>query len=678
MKNISGDNPNRNSNNYFSSIDIHFGNFIAGMAPENKDYLFPAAALVSRAVRFGHICLDLNTLAGNTISSTEEGEEVIACPELKTWLEALRSAPCVGLPGDFKPLILDAKNRLYLQRYWQYEQDVARNILSRISSLQDFQFDKTELAAKLNLYFPENPGGDATGNIAISAADDPQATKAEINNSQAFPGLTLKGASRVKPGMTNRGAMQKSSSEGKTNWQKVAAVAAMFKKFLVISGSPGTGKTTAITKIMALILAVGKRKLRIALAAPTGKAAARLQESVQKTKAKLICAEAIRELIPDEAQTIHRLLGSISDSPYFRFNEGNPLPYDLVVVDEASMIDLPLLAKLFQAMPPAAQIILLGDKDQLASVDAGVVLGDICADNAAAVYSQNFAAQVADLSGEKLNGADIPAGVQDSIIQLQTNYRFSAASGINILSHAVQTGNVAEVFGLLPGRNHSDIDWIDLSSRDLQKKFTRAVIAGYSEYLKAVNSKASAEEIFACLEKFRILCALRVGNWGTQRINAHVEKILSEAGLINPHGLFYEGMPVMVLQNDYRERLFNGDVGIILQERSGNREMRAFFRDEHGKLRKIIPARLPQHETVWAMTVHKSQGSEFDRVLLVLADRDVPVVTRELVYTGITRARRNIRIWAGKDVLTKAISRRISRQSGLNDALRNYSPVKIT
>lgn len=611
--------------NYFSSMDIHFGNFIAQFATENREYLFLAAALASRAVRYGHICLDLNALAGSTISPSEEGSEAIACPELEPWLQALQAASCVGAPGEFKPIIVDTKNRLYLQRYWQYERDVACNILSRTSSKRNLQFDRAELAAKLNLYFPEN------------------------------------------------------SSGGKTNWQKVAATAALLKRFLIISGSPGTGKTTTITKVMALILDVGKRNLQVALAAPTGKAAARLQESVQKTKEKLFCADDIRELIPDAAQTIHRLLGSVNDSPYFKFNEKNPLPYDLVVIDEASMVDLPLLAKLFQAMPSDTQIILLGDKDQLASVDAGVVLGDICAGNAADMYSQNFVSQIADLSGEKLTAADIPAGVQDCIIQLQNNFRFAEDSGINILSRAVQSGNSPEVFGLLQGRERSDIDWIDLNLRNnLQKKFATAVIDGYSEYLKAVKSRAGEQEMFACFEKFRILCALRAGNWGTQRINALVEKILSAADLINPQGLFYEGMPVMVLQNDYRLRLFNGDVGIILKESTGDREMVAIFRDEHGKLRKIIPARLPQHETVWAMTVHKSQGSEFDRILLVLSDRDVPVVTRELVYTGITRARCNVQIWAGKEILTKAISRRISRQSGLGDSLRNCSLLKGT
>ena len=403
------DNVRKNFHNYFSSIDIHFGNFIANLVTDNSDSLCLAAMLASRAVRQGHVCLDLNALAGNAIAPSEEGAEAISCPELKDWLNTLQSSFCVGKPSEFKPLILDAGNRLYLQRYWQYEQDIAGNILSRISSPRKIEFDKFELAAKLRLYFPEN------------------------------------------------------YDQGKINWQRVAAAAAIMKDFLVISGSPGTGKTTTITKIMALLLEVEKRNLRIALAAPTGKAAARLQDSVRKTKEKLTCNDALKVLIPSEARTIHRLLGSRGDSPYFRFNEDNPLPYDLVVVDEASMADAPLLAKLFQALPACGRIILLGDKDQLASVDAGVVLGDICAENAAEIYSREFADRIADLSGEKLISVDMPAGVQDSIIQLQTSFRFAAESGISVLSHAVKCGNIPKVLDLLQNYNYSDLEWINLA-----------------------------------------------------------------------------------------------------------------------------------------------------------------------------------------------------------------------
>ena len=199
--------------------------------------------------------------------------------------------------------------------------------------------------------------------------------------------------------------------------------------------------------------------------------------------------------------------------------------------------------------------------------------------------------------------------------------------------------------------------------------FARAIIDGYSEYLETLKNGDCEDKIFECLDKFRILCALRVGNWGVQRINAFVEKVLSEAKMINFHGSFYEGRPVMVTRNDYNLNLFNGDVGIILRNRQDDGEMLVHFRDEHGKIKKIHPSRLPGLETVWAMTVHKSQGSEYDRVLLVLSDRDIPVVTRELVYTGITRARCNVQIWAGEDVLRNAVSRCIQRTSGLTDAL---------
>jgi len=209
-------------------------------------------------------------------------------------------------------------------------------------------------------------------------------------------------------------------------------------------------------------------------------------------------------------------------------------------------------------------------------------------------------------------------------------------------------------------------------SENLFELFGEIVVERYNEYLKAaVSGSDIPENIFNLFEKFRILCALRMGIWGTERMNVYVEKILRDAGLIKTRDVFYEGMPIMVLQNDYRLRLFNGDVGIILKDSDENDQLRAFFRDEHNCLRKYLPARLPQHETVWAMTVHKSQGSEFERVLLILSDRDVPLITRELIYTGITRARKVVDIWTGEDLLKRAISRRISRQSGLTDALQN-------
>jgi exodeoxyribonuclease V alpha subunit len=604
-------------NNYFSPIDIHFGNFISSFSRENREELSLAASLVSRCVREGHIFLDLNDHAGKIVFRSEDGEKIIECPQLQSWLASLRSSPCVGEPGDFKPLILDENGRLYLQRYWQYEKDVAEYITLRISGNNEIKSDKSELQKKLQLYFNEN-------------------------------------------------------SEGKTNWQKVAAVAALLKNFLVISGSPGTGKTTAITKIMALVLDAGGRPLRIALAAPTGKAAARLQESVNKMKEKLNGPASVKEMIPCTAQTIHRLLGSISNSPYFRFNRKNHLPYDLVVIDEASMVDLPLLAKLITALPSGACLILLGDKDQLASVEAGVVLGDICSQGAPGVFSPEFARQIASLSGEEVESDKLSAGIQDNIIYLQKNYRFPEKGGIGLLSQDVKNGKPQEALELLRSGKYTDIHWTEITeSVNLLKHFGEVVVENYKEYMEAATSgEVIPENIFNIFEKFRILCALRVGSWGMERINFYVEKVLRDAGLIKSRENFYEGMPVMILQNDYRLRLFNGDIGIVLKDPEENNQLRIFFLDEQNTVRKYSPSGLPQYETAWAMTVHKSQGSEFKKILLVLSGRDVPFITRELIYTGITRAGEDVDIWAGEDLLNKAIARRISRQSGLTDALR--------
>jgi exodeoxyribonuclease V alpha subunit len=415
-------------------------------------------------------------------------------------------------------------------------------------------------------------------------------------------------------------------------------------------------------------LDVENKSWRIALAAPTGKAAARLQEAVKKIKEKLNCAAFIKETIPNEAKTIHRLLGTISNSPYFQFNEKNHLPYDLVVIDEASMVDLPLIA----ALPKEARLILLGDKDQLASVDAGVVLGDICNQSKPNIFSPEFAKQISNLSGEEIESDNIPTGIQDSIIHLRENYRFPDQSGIGLLSQLVKNGEAQEALRLLRSEKYNDIHWTELNENKRSlKTFSDAVINGYSEYLKLAKSGGNHEKIFNLYENFRILCALRVGIWGTERISDYIEKILNDAGLIDTGDIFCVGQPIMVLQNDYNLRLFNGDVGIILKDGDKNNELRAVFRDEQGKMRKFLPVNLPRYETVWAMTVHKSQGSEFEKVLLALSDHDINVITRELIYTGITRARKEMDIWASEDLLAGATLRGISRQSGLADALRN-------
>ncbi len=448
----------------------------------------------------------------------------------------------------------------------------------------------------------------------------------------------------------------------------------MTKRFSVISGGPGTGKTTTVAKILVLLLEQSGIDLEIALAAPTGKAAARLKESIISSKNKgssepgyLDCPDRVKEAIPEEASTLHRLLGFISGSPYFRHDQENPLTADIVVVDEASMVDMALMSKLLQALLPRTRLILLGDKNQLASVEAGAVLGDICDTGNIHSFSKKFCRDFKEVTGGGIlvfpEGSDNPS-ISDCIVQLQTSYRFDENSGIEALSRAVNTGDRAKAETILTSGKYTDLVWKPLPG-DLMRTIEDTVIKGYESYLKSLEDPGS---IFDLFDRFRILCALREGPFGVIAVNRLAERILKNAGLINPVGRWYEGRPVMITRNDYTLNLFNGDVGIVLRDPETG-DHRVFFPLSGGEYRKIHPVRLPEHETVFAVTVHKSQGSEFDSVSLVLPDRDTPVLTRELLYTGITRARDNVEISGTLDVFKMAVSRRIERTSGLRDAL---------
>ena len=612
----------KNTESIFSPYDLYIGRFLSSGDIENKENIRLAAALISRQLRDGHVCVNLSEFAGRALGIVDNINERVQFPELPIWLQSLKNADCVGNPGDFKPMILDGAHRLYFQRYWQYEQDIAKFILRRLPVHQNLETSQTAIREKLQLYFPE-------------------------------------------------------MFSGEISWPGIAAAAALIRKFLVIAGSPGTGKTTTVTKIMAFVLDVKKNTLRIALCAPTGKAAARLEESVKKTKKIINCPANVKNQIPDEAMTIHRLLGSIKHSPYFYFNEKNNLPYDLVVVDEASMVDLPLMAKLMTALSPNAQLVLLGDKDQLASVETGAVLGSICFPEQLNVFSGIFGQQLEGICGEKTESSGAAPGIQDCIIELKHNYRFSEESGIGLLSRAIKVGDTEHALELINTGKLSDIHFSEISRpEDMQELLKGTVIKSYREYLHAVQSvPVRVDDIFDRLESFRVLCALRVGNWGSQKVNIIIERLLSESGLINLTASFYEGRPVMIVQNDYRLQLFNGDVGIVLRDPADKNKIKVFFREQRQGLRSIAPERLPQLETVWAMTVHKSQGSEFDKVALILSDIDVPVLTRELLYTGITRARFYVGIWTTRDVFTKTIQRQIIRQSGLTDAVKDQQTI---
>jgi exodeoxyribonuclease V alpha subunit len=413
--------------------------------------------------------------------------------------------------------------------------------------------------------------------------------------------------------------------------QQLAIETALARRFVVISGGPGTGKTTTVLRILERLMSgPGGENLRVALAAPTGKAAARLQETMSAG-----CIGPLQDRLPT-ASTLHRLLGSRNGSVYFRHNASNPLPVDLVVVDEASMVPLTMMAKLFEALPKKARLILLGDRDQLASVEPGSVLGNIA------------------------EAASQPGPLQGSLVVLQKNYRFGNDSSIFALCNAVRDGEVDRAFEILNSGERPDLGaQIVPSPRELPAALRPQIIAGYSPYL-SVSDPAEALKEF---QKFRVLCALRVGPYGVESLNRQIEEILRTEGLISGAQNACPGMPILITRNDYQLRLFNGDIGILLLDPSGS--LLAWFIGEDGSLRQIPPARLPEHQPAFAMTVHKSQGSEFENVLVLLPDMESPALTRELVYTALTRARKRVEVWFQEPVLRAAIARQVRRDSGL-------------
>lgn len=603
----------------FNEIDIHFAEFICRLDGNSDGDMFVSAALLSKVTASGDICLELDRFAQKAPVATADAGEGIACPALPVWRKKLMASPVVGTPGEIRPLILDGRNRLYLYRYWEYQKKLADSIRQKTTSR-------------------------ITG-----------LNRAVLQN----------GLKRLF-----------SSSSPFLDWQQVGAIAALLKRFCVISGGPGTGKTTLIARILALLLEQNDgRNLRIFLAAPTGKAALKLSETIKRALPSIPCPETILDAIPTEAATIHRLLKTIPHSPYFHYCEGNPLPADVVVVDEASMIDLALMSKLFQALNAESRVILAGDRDQLASVQPGSVLGDMCDRDSLSSFSEIFSNHVSQLSVASLNAPDIRIlpveGLYDSMVSLQKNYRFSETGGIGGFSRAVKSGNAGEAVELLGQADEHGIIWEEaFSAEALREMLNRFVIGEYGLYLREAEPLAALEKF----NRFQVLCALNKGPFGVQAVNHLIERILIRNGLITAaqrsQNLWYRGRPVIITRNDYQLGLYNGDIGITLPDpKDDDGPLYVFFPAQPGETKRFTTHQLPEHEAVYAMTVHKSQGSEFAKILLVLPDRDVAVLTRELIYTAVTRAREQVVVFGSKPILQTAISRGLDRKSGLWDAL---------
>ena len=638
-------------------LDVHFAHTLGRLAHEERPLVLLAAALASRHVGLGHVCLDLRVLAATPQLASDGGEPVteIHWPDPERWLDQLRSSPLVdsAVSGEERrPLVLDDAGRLYLRRYFEHEDGLARAILARAAQ-EDASLDDAALETALDRLFPP-PGGVASG--AASGAPTAGARRIAVKPKPAPAGQLTLGFGSGEPVASSpqappapAAATTSAPGTAEVDMQRVAARTAATRRLCVISGGPGTGKTSTVVKILALLVeqrAKGNdRPLRALLLAPTGKAAMRLSEAIQRAKSTLACSDAIRAAIPEEASTIHRALGSIDgSSTRFRHDRLHPLRADVVLVDEASMVDLALMNRLVDAVPDTARLILLGDKDQLASVEAGAVLGELCG------------------SASARRAHDAPLAT--SIVELTRSYRYAMGSGIEALARAINAGDAAGALAILDDARFPDVERITPSSEGaLSDALRAAALAGFRPYLDESDPQAQLR----ALERFRILCSHRHGPYGVGAANADVEALLAAEGVIERRaGATYRGRPIIVTRNDYQLQLFNGDVGVIVHQ--GDRRL-AFFLAADGTPRLLSPARLPPHETVFAMTVHKSQGSEFDRVAVLLGDRSSPLLTRELLYTAVTRARRAVRLHATAEVLMDAIARPIERASGLRDAL---------
>jgi exodeoxyribonuclease V alpha subunit len=457
-----------------------------------------------------------------------------------------------------------------------------------------------------------------------------------------------------------------------TDWQAVAVAVALLKRFAVITGGPGTGKTFTVARMLAVWgeLNAG-RPGRVLLAAPTGKAAARLRESLRPASGPPAPASSGGTAAPEEVYTLHRLLKPVAGTPFFHHHAGNPLPVDLMIVDEASMVDLALMAKLVDALPEEARLVLIGDRDQLASVEAGSVLSDICGGSRRTGFSPGFGGLIRQVTGQAIPLGEEGSPLHDCIVELQTSHRFAAGSAIGELSRAVNQGDARRAVEILSKPGEGSVAWLEPPAESAGIAELEAhVAAGYSAYRPEGDIAAILQEF----GRFKILCAHRAGINGVEAVNRLTEHLLVRRGRIriNPRSgsPWYPGRPVLVTQNDYSLGLFNGDIGIALQDPdAGSERLAVFFMGAVGNPRRFLPYRLPEHETVYAMTVHKSQGSEFEDVLLILPVKDSPVLTRELIYTALTRARRRITVSGSRAVLEHAITRRIERTSGLRDAL---------
>jgi exodeoxyribonuclease V alpha subunit len=595
-----------------AAADIHVARALGRLGRDDDELVGLAVALAVRAPRVGHVLVDLSTIRETAVAGSEEETDPanLPWPSLGLWLERVKGSPLIAVDDDGpadRPLRL-VGSRLYLDRYWQDEQDVAVDLTAR-SSAGAPEIDEAVLAEGLVRLYPLDSSG----------------------------------------------------------LQRQAATTVLHRLLTVIAGGPGTGKTTTVARVLALVaeqaVEAGRPFPTVALVAPTGKAAARMAEAVHDEARRLDIREAVRGwLLSLDASTVHRLLGRRpGTATRFRYEGHNQLPYDVVVVDETSMMSLPLMARLVDAVRKDARLVLIGDQEQLASVEAGAVLGDIVGPAAT--------------TGRPPPHVYPPIG--RCITVLQANYRFSGP--LAELALAVRSGNGDAVMAVLDagrsaGRNalegDSNARWLDIDVATAQSESLEPVRSAVLTAQQLVADAAQAGDAPAALDalgRLRLLCAHREGPTGAGTWNSQAEQWLAGVGEGPPlEGGWYLGRPVIVTENDYGLGLFNGDTGVVIAEEESG--LRAAFRRGAGVV-SVSPARLGAVETAFAMTVHRAQGSEFDEVVVLLPSASSRVLTRELLYTAVTRARRSVVLVGTEESVRSAVDRPVARASGLTARL---------
>ena len=612
-----------------------------------------AAEALALATSAGHVCLDLAELDASDPAGLRRALTVSGIVAGVTGSSMAGDSD--AMRADSRPLVLDANGRLYLHRYFDLEQRLARRLIAALAAP------------------PRTP---------TSAARALLATLFDANAAQLG---------------------------GRVDWQRLAAAQALRSRLAIISGGPGTGKTTTVVNLLACLVEQDAA-LRIALAAPTGKAAARLIEAISTRAAAL--PEAIRERMPRTARTVHRLLGASPRAGQgglrFRHDADRPLPLDLLVVDEASMLDLAMATRLLEAVPAEATIVLLGDKDQLSAVEAGAVFAEIGAASALTAATRTALSELAEVDATLLASAPAAApaptaspartALQDQVTWLVESWRFGIDSPIGRLAgeinrgqrgaalerlRAAAGGTAGGTAGSTAGSTaDSPLRWLDDGDDDATPGLTleRTAIDGYRALFKVIVREADAAQpdrlaVLAAFDRFRVLCAVHGGPRGVETLNLRLTEAARAA--IDPYALidegrWFEGRPVVMQANDYAVGLFNGDVGVTLRDEAGR--LRVWFADAALGVRAVDPVRLPRHRTAYAMTVHQAQGSEFDEVLVVLPLLSSRVLTREWLYTAVTRARHRVTLAGPAARIGAAIDTPTRRHSGLLNRLDEQWP----